>query len=182
MCEGRVFIQSRMRRGKRLPYFAHFKGGDPNCPWHRGMTMKPDDVRAAQYQGRQESVAHRLLCEQLDLLARDDPRYLQSRVATYLPPTQTSFKLNPCFSLKRTTAKRLKTLRLSSRSLPNRELETAPVSHRKRPHRNATKAIERRRTAVKSTKVIDSPPLITAWLLFEALTHISGNRPRLISD
>ncbi|WP_448044368.1 competence protein CoiA family protein [Bradyrhizobium liaoningense] len=95
MCEGRVFIQSRMHRGKRLPYFAHFKGGDPNCPWHRGMTMKPDDARAAQYQGRQESIAHRLLCEQLDLLARDDPRYLRSSVATYLPPTENSFGRYP---------------------------------------------------------------------------------------
>lgn len=74
MCGGRVFIQSRKHRGKRLPYFVHFKGGDPNCPWYCGMTMKPDDARAAQYQGQQESIAHKLLCEQLDLLARGDPR------------------------------------------------------------------------------------------------------------
>jgi hypothetical protein len=95
MCEGRVFIQSRMHRGKRLPYFAHFKGGDPNCRWYWGATMKPDDARAAQYRGRQESIAHRLLCEQLDLLARDDPRYLRSSVATYLPPTENSFGRYP---------------------------------------------------------------------------------------
>jgi hypothetical protein len=32
---------------------------------------------------------------------------------------------------------------------PNRELATAPVSHQKRPHRNATNAIERRRNRSK---------------------------------
>ncbi|UPK06965.1 hypothetical protein [Bradyrhizobium sp. 170] len=32
---------------------------------------------------------------------------------------------------------------------PNRELVTAPVSHQKRPHRNATNAIERRRKRSK---------------------------------
>ncbi|MFH1346275.1 MAG: hypothetical protein ABIL01_34490 [Pseudomonadota bacterium] len=95
MCESRVFIQSRMLRGNRLPYFAHFKGGDPSCPWHHGATMKPDDARAAQYQGRQESAAHRLLCEQIDQLARGDPRYQHSSVATYLPPTENSFGRYP---------------------------------------------------------------------------------------
>jgi len=36
--------------------------------------------------------------------------------------------------------------------------------------------------AEKSTKPIDTPPLITAWLPVRGLPHIPGNRPRLIFD
>src|ERR1700687_3221874 len=46
MCEGRVFIQTRVKGGKKLPYFAHYKGGDPNCKWFHGKTMLPDAARA----------------------------------------------------------------------------------------------------------------------------------------
>jgi hypothetical protein len=38
MCEGRVFIQSRMLHDERLPYLAHYSGSDVHCPWYQGHT------------------------------------------------------------------------------------------------------------------------------------------------
>ena len=86
MCEGRVFIQTRAKGGQKLPYFAHYKGGDPNCRWFHGKTMPPDAARADQYQGRQESPAHRMLCQQIDELVRLDARYITSTVGQYHKP------------------------------------------------------------------------------------------------
>jgi hypothetical protein len=88
MCEGRVFIQTRVKGEKKLPYFAHYKGGDPNCKWFHGKTMPPDAARADQYRGRQESAAHRMLCEQIDELVRLDARYIKSTVEQYHAPTE----------------------------------------------------------------------------------------------
>jgi hypothetical protein len=48
-----------------------------------------------------------------------------------------------------------------------------------KPQRSRSKSNE---IAVKSTKPIDTPPLITAWLPVRGLPHIPGNRPRLIFD
>jgi hypothetical protein len=87
MCSGPVFIQARAFRGLRLPYFAHFKGGDATCPWHTGGTLHPDDARALQYGGAQESAAHRMLCEQIAELAATDDRCVSAEVSKYLPPT-----------------------------------------------------------------------------------------------
>ena len=87
MCSGPVFIQARAFRGLRLPYFAHFKGGDATCPWHTGATLHPDDARALQYGGAQESAAHRMLCEQIAKLAAADERCISAEVSKYLPPT-----------------------------------------------------------------------------------------------
>lgn len=87
MCSGPVFIQARVFKGVRLPYFAHFKGGDLNCPWRTGETLHPDEARALQYGGAQESAAHRLLCEQIAELAAADARCISVEVAKYLPPT-----------------------------------------------------------------------------------------------
>lgn len=87
MCSGPVFIQARAFRGLRLPYFAHFKGGDLTCPWHTGETLHPDDARALQYGGAQEFAAHRMLCEQIAELAADDDRCVSAEVSKYLPPT-----------------------------------------------------------------------------------------------
>jgi hypothetical protein len=50
---------------------------------------------------------------------------------------------------------------------------TAPVSHQKRPHQNATNAIE---TAVKPTKLIDILPLITVWLQVERFPNRQLNQ------
>lgn len=86
-CGGRVFIQSRVKGSQRLPYFAHYRGGDPACPWHHGNTLSPDIARAMQYRGQQESTAHRLMCAKIDEIVRLDSRYIASRVEKYLPPT-----------------------------------------------------------------------------------------------
>lgn len=87
MCSGPIFIQARVFRELRLPYFAHFKGGDATCPWHTGETLHPDDARALQYGGAQESPAHRMLCEQIAELAAVDERCTSAEVSKYLPPT-----------------------------------------------------------------------------------------------
>lgn len=87
MCSGPVFIQARAFRGLRLPYFAHFKGGDVTCPWHTGETLHPNDARALQYDGAQESPAHRMLCELIAELADIDERCISAEVSKYLPPT-----------------------------------------------------------------------------------------------
>ncbi|WP_269717181.1 DUF6035 family protein [Caulobacter sp. NIBR2454] len=87
MCSGAIFIQARAFRGLRLPYFAHFKGGDATCPWHTGETLHPDDARALQYGGAQESAAHRMLCEQIAELAARDDRCISAEVSKYLTPT-----------------------------------------------------------------------------------------------
>jgi hypothetical protein len=94
-CEGRVFIQTRKQGERRLPYFVHYKDGDPNCPWHHGSSLSLDAARAAQYQGQQESRTHRMLCEQIDELAKADTRYIRSTVAQYLPPTESDFGRYP---------------------------------------------------------------------------------------
>lgn len=87
MCSGPVFIQARAFRGLRLPYFAHFKGGDATCPWHTGETLHPNEARALQYGGAQESAAHRMLCEQIAELAAADERCVSAEVSKYLPPS-----------------------------------------------------------------------------------------------
>lgn len=94
MCTWPVFIQTRVINGLRLPYFAHFKGGPP-CPWHHRDTLTPDAVRALQYNGAQESAAHRILCEQIDQLVKLDERYIQSTVSQYLRPTENEFGRYP---------------------------------------------------------------------------------------
>ena len=86
-CGGAVFIQARAFRQNRLPYFAHFKGADAACPWFTGDTQTPDDLKAGQYHGRQESPAHRLICEQIAQLAEQDPGCAAVTVDTYLAPT-----------------------------------------------------------------------------------------------
>lgn len=87
MCGDPVFIRTRAWNGQSLPHFAHFQNGGRGCPWRTDATKHPDAVRAAQYGGRQESVAHRLLCEHILDLARLDPRHEKSAVNAYRPPT-----------------------------------------------------------------------------------------------
>ena len=86
-CGGAVFIKARAFRSQRLPYFAHFKGADTTCPWFTGDTQDPDSLKAGQYHGRQESPAHRLICEQIAALAEQDPSCSRVAVDTYLAPT-----------------------------------------------------------------------------------------------
>lgn len=87
-CESHVFIQTRILNGKRLPLFAHYKGGNPACPWYHGKTIVPNHVRAAQYQGQQESPTHRLMCEKIAEIVHLDRRYIRHQIGQYLPPTQ----------------------------------------------------------------------------------------------
>lgn len=88
MCGDPVFIQARKKRGVAYPLFSHFQGGGLDCPWHHGRNENPENVRRDQYQGRQESLAHRLLCEQIETLAKLDERYLSSSVNAYRPPSE----------------------------------------------------------------------------------------------
>lgn len=88
MCGGPVFIQTRVFGSRRLPLFAHYRGGDEDCPWFNGRTKDPADVRAAQYQGNQESMPHRMLCNRIAELAAADERHVRAVVGKYLPPTE----------------------------------------------------------------------------------------------
>lgn len=95
MCETPVYIQTRPLRGRSLPYFAHFKGAPPDCPWHHAKNMTPDQAKAAQYGGRQESPAHRQLCNLIDELIRLDPRYKEGSVGKYVAPTESEYGRYP---------------------------------------------------------------------------------------
>ncbi|MBN9787419.1 hypothetical protein DMP17_02270 [Pseudonocardia sp. TMWB2A] len=87
-CECDVYIRTSKLRGIARPLFQHYSGGNPMCPWYQGRNVKPDDARAAQYGGRQESPFHRLMCEQVGELVALDHRYIKHAVAEYLPPTE----------------------------------------------------------------------------------------------
>jgi hypothetical protein len=87
-CGRPVFISVRRFGERRLPYFQHFQDGDTSCPWFSGQTLHPDKARAAQYQGQQESYAHRFLCNEIARLALLDARFTSAEVSQYLPPTE----------------------------------------------------------------------------------------------
>lgn len=87
-CEDEVYIRTARLAGISLPLFAHYSGGDPHCPWYQGRNAKPNDIRAAQYRGHQESNFHRVMCEQVAELVALDPRHVRHTVAEYLPPTE----------------------------------------------------------------------------------------------
>ena len=87
-CDGEVYIRTARIRGVSRPLFAHYAGSDPSCSWYQGRNIAPDDARAAQYQGRQESDFHRRMCEQVAQLVALDERYIRHTVAEYLPPTE----------------------------------------------------------------------------------------------
>ena len=55
-CGGEVYIRTARTRGVRRPLFAHYAGSNPNCPWYQGRNIKPEDARAAQYQGTENRV------------------------------------------------------------------------------------------------------------------------------
>lgn len=87
-CESNVYIRAPKSRGVPRPAFWHYSGGDQTCPWYQGRNLKPNDARAAQYDGRQESLFHRQMCEQVGQLVALDERYIRHTVAEYLPPTE----------------------------------------------------------------------------------------------
>lgn len=83
-CQGPVYITTSHSR----PLFAHYQGSDPRCPWYTGKNMHPNDARAAQYRGQQESEMHRSMCELIAELAALDERCESTKVDEYLPPTE----------------------------------------------------------------------------------------------
>lgn len=87
-CDSPVYIRSAQFKGIKRPLFQHYAGSDPTCPWYQGQNMKPDDVRAAQYQGQQESNFHRNMCNLIAELVMLDSRYVRHTVAEYLPPQE----------------------------------------------------------------------------------------------
>lgn len=90
-CNGEVYIAS----SRGLPLFAHFQGSDPRCPWYSGENIHPDDARAAQYRGQQESLAHRRMCELIAELCSMDPRCTETTVDEYLAPTSGEYGRYP---------------------------------------------------------------------------------------
>ena len=86
LCEGGVFIRAQSVENGHVPLYAHFPESPVSCPWYEGGTIKPDDARAAQYQGHQESALHRHLCQLIEMLAKMDTRCRHSAIDTYLRP------------------------------------------------------------------------------------------------
>lgn len=90
-CDGQVYITTSQGR----PLFAHYQGSDPSCPWYSGRNTHPDDARAAQYRGQQESEMHRRMCELVAELCELDERCEDTKVDEYLPPTENEFGRYP---------------------------------------------------------------------------------------
>lgn len=88
MCADPVFIRARKKGGIPYPLFSHFQGGGLTCPWHHGRNDDPEQLRQQQYKGQQESQTHRLLCDQINTLAKLDDRYVSSTVNAYRAPTE----------------------------------------------------------------------------------------------
>lgn len=87
LCEGPVFIRTQATGdGDHTPMFVHYSESKKDCPWHEGKNLRPDDARAAQYQGHQESALHRRLCQIIEELAKADARCTESSIDTYLRP------------------------------------------------------------------------------------------------
>ncbi len=71
-CGGSVLIAVRARGNNRHPYFAHRSVDQRPCIWHSDPRLRPNDARALQYGGAQESPLHKYLCElAASLIARD---------------------------------------------------------------------------------------------------------------
>ena len=89
-CAAPVYISCRDVRGEKYPYYAHYTEVNQTCPWYQGRNLRPNDARAIQYAGQQESEVHRMLCEKIDEIIRLDSRYVTSSVDQYLPPKDNS--------------------------------------------------------------------------------------------
>ncbi|WP_231382216.1 hypothetical protein [Sphingobium indicum] len=87
LCEGGIFIRAQLTAAGTYPVYAHFSGSPLDCPWYDGENLKPDDARAAQYNGHQESALHRWLCQTVEQVAKVDPRCSHSAIDTYLRPS-----------------------------------------------------------------------------------------------
>lgn len=85
-CGEALFVRAQRHGDRNLPLFSHYAGAETPCPWNRGQTLSPDQVRAMQYGGRHESKLHARLCRILEGAARSDPRYVCSTVDAYRKP------------------------------------------------------------------------------------------------
>lgn len=86
LCKGPVFIRSHFAGGDHAPVYAHYPESPVDCPWYQGVNLKPDDARAAQYQGHQERALHRWMCDTIAELLVKDPRCTTVTVDTYRRP------------------------------------------------------------------------------------------------
>lgn len=87
LCKGPVFIRSHYASGGHAPVYAHYPESPADCPWYQGVNLKPDDARAAQYHGHQESALHRWMCETIATVLEQDPRCRLVTVDTYRRPS-----------------------------------------------------------------------------------------------
>lgn len=87
LCMGPVYIKVQAVDGRRVPLFAHYKDEGSACPWYQGNALIPDDPRAAQYQGHQETALHRWLCQTIAEVVSKDTRCRDLSVETYLRPS-----------------------------------------------------------------------------------------------
>ena len=95
LCDDPVYIKTSRIEDTSYPLFAHYSGNDSKCPWHHGSNIRPDDARAAQYRGQQESKFHRLMCEQIAEIVALDKRYIRHEIDNYLPSTNNSYGRYP---------------------------------------------------------------------------------------
>lgn len=86
LCKGPIFIRAQVVQGEHSPVYAHYPESPVDCPWYQGGTLTPDDARAAQYRGHQESALHRWMCDTIAQLASADPRCNLVSIDTYRRP------------------------------------------------------------------------------------------------
>ena len=86
LCQGPVFIRSHFAGGEHAPVFAHYPESPADCPWYDGINLTPDDARAMQYRGHQETALHRWMCDTIAEFVQRDPRCRKVTVDTYRRP------------------------------------------------------------------------------------------------
>lgn len=85
-CDHPVFIKVSSLNSRKYPLFSHYAPAPDDCQWRSEETSHPDELRAAQYAGKQESAAHRNICDQIAELCRLDQRCTQATVNEYRAP------------------------------------------------------------------------------------------------
>lgn len=85
-CKGPVYVRAQWTEDGHVPMFVHFTGTGADCPWYQGANLTPDDARAAQYRGHQETALHRSMCDTIADLLKRDPRCTKVTVDLYLKP------------------------------------------------------------------------------------------------
>lgn len=83
LCQKAVYIKSVAGKDGHAPLFAHLGEGLSDCPWFTGNPLRPDDARAAQYQGHQESALHAWMCRTIAEVAGRDLRCTDIAIDTY---------------------------------------------------------------------------------------------------